>query len=133
MLGVGVRTDPVKQHSRRRWFGTVASLAAVYALVLNVVLSSLLLASVSPAAYAAGLEICAVSPDHGDYGKRPGQVAVHCPVCVFSHAPGAPPQPTLLAVSRIAIAISPTFAYEAAIVARLVATNHQARAPPALI
>ena len=123
----------MKQHSHRRWFGTVASLAAAYALVLNVVLSSLLLASVSPAAYAAGLEICAVSPDHNDSGKSSGQVAVHCPVCVFSHAPGAPPQPTLFAVSRIAIAISPAFAHEAAIVARLVATDHQARAPPALI
>ncbi len=123
----------MKQHSRRRWFGTVASLAAAYALVLNVVLSSLLLAAVSPAAYAAGFEICAVNPDHGDTGKSPGQVAVHCPVCVFSHAPGAPPQPTLFAVSRIAILIEPDFAREPAIVARLAATDHQARGPPRLI
>ena len=123
----------MKQHTRKSLFGTVASMAAAYALVLNVILSSLLLASVSPAAYAAGLEICAVNPDHNDAGKSSGQTAVHCPVCVFSHAPGAPPQPTLFAVSRIAIAISPAFAHEAAIVARLTATDHQARAPPALI
>ena len=123
----------MKQHSRKRWFGTVASLAAAYALVLNVVLSSLLLAAVSPAAYATGFEICAVNPDHGDTGKGTGQVAVHCPVCVFSHAPGAPPQPTLFLTSRIAIAIAPTVAREAAVVARLAATDHQARAPPELI
>jgi hypothetical protein len=123
----------LQQHSRRRWFGTVASLAAAYALVLNVILSSLLLASVSPAAYAAGFEICAVNPDHGDTGKGTGQVAVHCPVCVFSHAPGAPPQPTLFLVSRITITIAPSFAHEAAVVARLAATDHQARGPPRLI
>jgi len=123
----------VKQHSRRRWFGTVASLAAAYALVLNVVLSSLLLASVSPAAYAAGFEICAVNPDHGDAGQGSGQVAVHCPVCVFSHAPGAPPQPTLFLTSRIAVTVAPSFSRESAVVARLAATDHQARAPPRLI
>jgi hypothetical protein len=122
----------VKQHSRRRWFGTVASLAAAYALVLNVVLSSLLLASVSPAAYAAGFEICAVNPDHGDAGKTSGQAMVHCPVCVFSHAPGAPPQPTIFHTVRLAITVAPTIAREAAIVARLAATDHQARAPPEL-
>ena len=123
----------MKQHSRRRWFGTVASIAAAYALVLNVMLSSLLLASVSPAAYAAGLEICAVNPDHGDAGKSSGQTALHCPVCVFSHAPGAPPQPTEFLTSRIAITIAPTVAREAAVIARLAATDHQARAPPRLI
>ena len=111
----------------------MASLAAAYALVLNVILSSLLLASVSPAAYAAGLEICAVSPDHNDAGKGSGQAALHCPVCVFSHAPGAPPQPTLFLTSRIAIAVAPTVSREAAVVARLAATDHQARAPPELI
>ncbi|MDB5652778.1 MAG: hypothetical protein JWQ94_391, partial [Tardiphaga sp.] len=115
------------------WFGTVASLAAAYALVLNVILSSLLLASVSPAAYAAGFEICAVNPDHGDTGKGTSQVAVHCPVCVFSHAPGAPPQPTLFLVARIAVTVAPSFGQEAAIVARLAATDHQARGPPRLI
>ena len=123
----------MKQHSRRRWFGTVASLAAAYALVLNVILSSLLLASVSPAAYAAGFEICAVSPDHGDAGKSPGQVAVHCPICVFSHAPGAPPQPTQFLTTRIAVTIAPTVARGAAVIARLAATDHQARGPPRLI
>ena len=120
----------MKQHSHRRRFGTVASLAAAYALVLNVILSSLLLASVSPALYAAGFEICAVNPDHGDAGKSPGQVAVHCPVCVFAHAPGAPPQPTEFLTTRIAITLAPTIAREAAVIARLAATDHQARAPP---
>lgn len=107
-------------------------MAAAYALVLNVILSSLLLASVSPALSAAGFEICAVNPDHGDAGKSPGQVAVHCPVCVFAHA-GAPPQPTEFVTSRTAITIAPTIAREAAVIARLAATDHQARAPPQLI
>ena len=49
--------------SRKRWFGAVASLAAAYALVLNVVLSSLLLAAISPTAQAAGFELCLTHPD----------------------------------------------------------------------
>ena len=108
-------------------------MAAAYALVLNVILSSLLLASVSPAAYAAGLEICAVNPDHGDAGKSSGQATLHCPVCVINHAPGAPPQPTTFHTARLAIIVAPTIARETVVVARLAATDHQARAPPRLI
>ena len=123
-------------HSRKRRFGTVASLAAAYALVLNVILSSLLLASVSPAAYAAGFEICANNPDlaaaHEDAGKTTGKPSVHCPVCVAHHAAGAPSSPAALLASRIAIVVARLAAPDDAHAAHRASADHQARAPPRL-
>ncbi len=123
-------------HLRKRRFGAVASLAAAYALVLNVILSSLLLASVSPAAYAAGIEICANNPDvaaaHDDAGKTTGKPSVHCPVCVGHHAAGAPPAPMASLASRIAIATAPVLAPDDAVVTHRAGADHQARAPPRL-
>ena len=90
----------LKYSLHKRLIGSVASLAAAYALVLNVVLSSMLLASLSPTALAAGTEICAASAVYGiahdnagqsDADQAPGAVAAHCPVCVFAHLPGTPP------------------------------------------
>jgi hypothetical protein len=126
----------LKHLSRKRWFGAVASLAAAYALVLNVVFSSMLLASVSPAAAAAGFEICANNPDlaaaHGDDGKTTGKIAVHCPICVGQHAPGAPPSHEPHFASRFAVAIAPVLAPDVVSVARPANADHQARAPPRL-
>ncbi|UGV25175.1 hypothetical protein E0H22_05475 [Rhodopseudomonas boonkerdii] len=122
--------------SRKRWFGAVASLAAVYALVLNVVLSSLILASISPAAQAAGLELCLTHPDlaasPGTDGKTTGAPAVHCPACVGTHAPGTPPTSVTFSISRIAIAMAPIVAHNDRIVARTATSDHRARAPPQL-
>jgi hypothetical protein len=121
--------------SRKRRFGAVASFAAAYALVLNVILSSLLLASVSPAAYAAGIEICANNPDlaaaHDDAGNTTGKPSVHCPVCIGHHASGAPPSVVSLP-TRIALVIAPAIVPDDAAVAHRASTGHQARAPPRL-
>jgi hypothetical protein len=126
----------LKHSSRKRFFGAVASLAAAYALVLNVVLSSMLLAAMSPTAMAAGFEICANNPDfaaaHDDAGKQSGKPALHCPVCVGHHAPAAPPSPVAWLVSRVAVTIAPAFAPDIAFVAHPAHTSHQARAPPRL-
>ncbi|QUS41752.1 hypothetical protein RPMA_25040 [Tardiphaga alba] len=114
----------------------MASLAAVYALVLNVVLSSLILASVSPAAQAAGFELCLTHPDLAvsldDNGKTTGAPAVHCPACLGTHAPGAPPAIATFAITRIAIAITPFTAPDDRIVAERATSDHRARAPPQL-
>lgn len=123
--------------SRKRWFGAVASLAAAYALVLNVVLSSMLLAALSPTAIAAGFEICHNNPDlaaQQDDGsdKSTGQAAVHCPICVGHHAPGAPPEAIAFSISRIAVARAPAMAANAAPIALFAPRDHRARAPPRL-
>jgi hypothetical protein len=126
----------VTHGSRKRWFGAVASLAAAYALVLNVVLSSLVLAAVPPAAQVAGFELClahpdlAASPDDGS--KSTGAPAVHCPLCIGTHAPGAPPTIATFSVSRIAIAIAPAKVPDDRIITAQTTTDHRARAPPQL-
>ncbi|HEY8337819.1 MAG TPA: hypothetical protein VIQ05_28825, partial [Tardiphaga sp.] len=101
----------MKHLSRKRIVGAVASFVATYALVLNVVFSSMLLAAVSPVVAAAGFEICVNNPDlaaaHDDAGKTTGKAVVHCPLCVGSHAAGAlPPTGPSFAV-RVAVAAAP--------------------------
>jgi hypothetical protein len=125
----------VTHGSRKGWFGAVASLAAVYALVLNVVLSSLLLASIPPAAQAAALELCLTHPDLAATPDGSGKTtapAVHCPICVGTHAPGAPPSVAIISISRVAIAIAPIATPDARVVAKQAASDHRARAPPQL-
>lgn len=123
--------------SRKRRFGGWAALVAAYALVFNVVLSSLVMASLSPAAFAASMEICASNPDlaasHDDDGKTSGKVAVHCPVCVGSHAAGTPPPAGPALSVRVAIVVAPSFAAAADVVATAATSSHRARAPPRLI
>jgi hypothetical protein len=122
--------------SRKRRFGAVASLAAAYALVLNVILSSLLLASVSPADAAAGYQICHNNPDiaaaQDDVGKTTGQAPAHCPLCVGNHAPGAPPALNVVFASRIATAIATAVAPDETVTAHVITSDHRARAPPRL-
>jgi hypothetical protein len=117
-------------------FGGLASLVAAYALVFNVVLSSLVTASMSPAAFAASMEICANNPDiaaaHDDAGKTTGKPAVHCPVCVGSHAAGTPPPSGPSFAVRTAVVVAPDFAPAADVVADATTSSHRARAPPHL-
>lgn len=121
--------------SRKRRFGAVASLAAAYALVLNVLLSSLILAAIPPAAQAAGFELCLTHPDLAATPDGSGKTtapAVHCPLCLGTHAPGAPPTVATFHVSRIAIAIAPVISPDPRIVALRATSDHRARAPPQL-
>ncbi|UZE50174.1 DUF2946 family protein [Rhodopseudomonas sp. P2A-2r] len=127
----------MKHLSRKRIVGAVASFVAAYALVLNVMLSSMLLASLSPVAAAAGFEICANNPDlaaaHDDAGKSTGKAVVHCPLCVGNHhAAGAlPPTGPSFAV-RVAVASPPAFTPGGSVATRAATSSHQARAPPRL-
>jgi hypothetical protein len=122
--------------SRKRWFGGVASLAAAYALVLNIILSSMLLASISPADAAAGYQICHNNPDlaaaQDDAGKTTGKPTAHCPLCTGSHAPGAPPAQAIFVATRVAIAIVLEPAPDDTVVAHVITSDHRARAPPHL-
>jgi hypothetical protein len=133
---IGHRERVLKHLSRKRFVGAVASFVAAYALALNVVLSSMLLAAVSPAAAAAGFEICANNPDlaaaHDDAGKSTGKAVVHCPICVGNHAAGVlPPTGPSFAV-RIAVTSPPAFTPGGSVATRAATSSHQARAPPRL-
>jgi hypothetical protein len=111
-------------------------LAAAYVLVLNVVLSSLLLAAISPADAAAGYQICHNNPDGtattDDAGKTSGKPVAHCPLCTGSHAPGAPQAQTAFIATRIAVAIALVAAPDDSFVAAPATSDHRARAPPHL-
>ncbi|ABD90008.1 DUF2946 family protein [Rhodopseudomonas palustris] len=116
--------------------GLTASFIAAYALVLNVVLSSLLLAALSPTAQVASAAICVTHPDQttgvpGD-DKPTGIAVVHCPACIGNHAPGAPPAIASFAITRIAVAIEAVVPAANDRRPRQVAAGHRARAPPQL-
>ncbi|NVN87086.1 MAG: hypothetical protein HXX15_13475 [Rhodopseudomonas sp.] len=123
--------------SRKRRIGTAAAFAAAYALVLNVILSSALLASLSPPAFAAAHEFCLNGGDAtaalDDAGKPAKSATVRCPICVGNHVAGAlpPAQPVLL--GRVAIAVAPQPTFETPRVAPDPTHDHQPRGPPRLI
>jgi hypothetical protein len=85
---------------RKRRVGLGAAWLAAYALVLNVILSSALLATLSPSAFANGHPLCTSSSDVGIAGddSSPAKPSgVHCPMCIGNHVAGVPPVlPTLL-------------------------------------
>ena len=120
----------------KRRVGWGAACVAAYALVFNVILSSMLVASISPLAGAAAQELC-ISSDNGDaartdadnHGKRTN---VHCPLCVGHHVSGAlpPPQPTL--TDRIPLPASAVYSFRQRIVAYARSFDHLSRGPPAL-
>jgi hypothetical protein len=123
--------------SRKRRIGTAAAFAAAYALVLNVILSSALLASLSPTAFAAAHELCINGGDataaQNDAGKTGNSSTVRCPICVGNHASGALPPAVPPLVSRVAVAVSPQPAFDGAILALATPHDHQPRGPPQLI
>jgi hypothetical protein len=123
--------------ARKRRIGTAAAFAAAYALVLNVILSSALLASLSPTAFAAAHELCinggdaaAAQNDAGKTGKAP---TIRCPICVGNHASGALPPAVPPLVTRVAVAVSDRPVFDAICVACDPAHDHQPRGPPRLI
>ena len=120
----------------KRRIGRGAAFFAAYALVLNVILSGMLVASISPVAGAAAQELC-ISSDNGDatrtdadkHGKKTN---VHCPLCVGHHVSGAlpPPQPTL--TDRIPLTASAVYSFRQWIIAYARSFDHLSRGPPAL-
>ena len=126
----------MKYLANKRLIGSAASLAAAYAFVLHVVLSSLIASAMSPAAYAAGMQICANNPDvaaaHDDAGKAGSKTTVHHQACVCHHAAGTPPPSGSYFAVRVAIASTPVFAPTVDIVAPVAISSHSARGPPHL-
>ncbi len=120
----------------KRRIGRGAAFVAAYALVLNVILAGMLVASISPLAGAAAQELC-ISGDNGDAArtdadKHGKKTNVHCPLCVGHHASGAlpPPQPTL--TDRIPLTASAVYSFRQRIVAYARSFDHLSRGPPAL-
>lgn len=120
----------------RQRVGRAAAFVAAYALVLNVILSSLLVASISPAAAAAGQILCINSTDadaaHDDAGKSGRGGAIHCPLCVGHHVTGALPPRELALGARLSVVVTTIRAFETRFVARFRSYDHQSRGPPAL-
>jgi hypothetical protein len=124
--------------ARRRRIGWGTVFIAVYALVFNVILSSILIASISPTAAAAAHELCISSDDgiavRSDADKQHGKTTVRCPLCVGHHVSGAlppPPQPAL--AERLPLAAPAVFAFRQRIVAHARSFDHLSRGPPVLI
>lgn len=119
--------------------GIGAAWLAAYALVLNVILSSVLhAAALSPLTWAAGHMLCANSADIGavrdDAGKGDKRASVHCPLCVGNHSTAAlPPPPFPVLIERVPSKTGAVVASGDVFVARAKFSDNQARGPPGLI
>lgn len=118
----------------KRRIGWGAAFIAAYALVFNVILSSILIASISPAAAAAAHELC-ISSDNGDAArtdadKNSGKSAIHCPLCVGHHVAASlpPPQPAL--IDRVSLTANVVYSFQQRIIAYAKSFDHLSRGPP---
>lgn len=128
----------MKYASRKR-IGIGVAWFAAYALVLNVILSSVLhAAALSPLTLAAGHILCANSAELGavqdDAGKSDKRASVHCPLCVGNHSAAAlPPPPFPVLIERVASQTASVAASSDVFVALAKFSDNQARGPPGLI
>jgi hypothetical protein len=119
---------------RIKRIGRFAASVAAYALVFNVILTSALLASVSPVKFNALHELClnggsAPSTEDGDDAAKP---VIRCPMCISGVAAiDLSPQSAVQAI-RIALHVLFEPAQPDTIVPRLVAGDHRPRGPPKL-
>lgn len=122
--------------TRIRSIGRWAAFVAAYALVFNVMLTSTLLATVSPSKLNAFHELClngsSAIPD-ADGNTDPGKPVVRCPLCLSSAVAMAdqPPQTPALAI-RIALRILFEPVVHDHVVVRFAKSDHQPRGPPHL-
>ncbi|MDO8978501.1 MAG: hypothetical protein Q7V17_04635 [Afipia sp.] len=122
--------------TRIRSIGRWAAFVAAYALVFNVMLTSALLATVSPSKANAFHELClngsSAIPD-ADGNTDPGKPVVRCPLCLSSAVAMAdqPPQTPALAI-RIALRVLFEPAAHDHVVVRFAESDHQPRGPPHL-
>lgn len=121
--------------ARIRTIGRWAAFVAAYALVFNVMLTSALLAKVSPLKLDALHELClngASSPSDAGGGTDDGKPIIRCPLCVSSAAAVADlPQTPALAI-RIALQVFFEPVRHDDGVARFATLDHQPRGPPHL-
>lgn len=121
----------------KRRIGWGAAFIAAYALVFNVILSSILIASVSPIAAADAHELCisGVTADGLPAGTDTsgGKVTIHCPLCVGHHVVADLPPPPITFAERIPLRAEVVHSFQARIFARVRSFDHQSRGPPALI
>lgn len=122
--------------TRIRAIGRWAAFVAAYALVFNVMLTSALLATISPSKLNAFHELClngsSAVPD-ADGNTDPGKPVVRCPMCLSSAVAMAdqPPQTPALAI-RIALRVLFEPAAHDHVVVRFAESDHQPRGPPHL-
>lgn len=122
--------------TRIRSIGRWAAFVAVYALVFNVMLTSALLASISPLKFNALHELClngsSAIPD-ADGSSDPAKPIVRCPLCLSSAVATAdqPPQTPALAI-RIALRVLFEPAPNDHVTVRFAESDHQPRGPPHL-
>lgn len=121
--------------SRKRNIAVIAAFVAAYAVVLNVVLASSLLAGQAAARPLAGHEFCLAAADNDAAPVDPAKTkpaAIHCPLCIAQHIAALTPPVAPAAAIRLAFGI----AYEPLRAAPLVAVeprrDHRPRGPPTL-
>lgn len=121
--------------SRIKRIGRFAAWAAAYALVFNVMVTSALLATISPLKFDALHELClsgsSASPNT-DGGNDSGKPIIRCPMCISGVAAiDLPPQSPALAI-RIALHVpfEPVRLDDG--VALYPTSDHQPRGPPHL-
>jgi hypothetical protein len=121
----------------KRRVGWGAAFIAAYALVFNALLSSILVASISPVDAALAQELCVNSLDadmgRADADKHSGKKAVHCPLCVGHYVSGALPPPQAALIDRIPLTASVVHSFHQRIVAYARSYDHLSRGPPALV
>lgn len=120
------------QFARKRRIAWLAAFAAAYALVLNVLLSSAVLAA-QPVQWFAGHEFClsdqSAAPTDPTKTKP---AAIHCPLCIGHHVSAAPPPVAPAVAVRLAFGIAYDPPRDRPFVAFRQTHDHQARGPPAL-
>lgn len=121
----------------KRRIGCGAAFIAAYALVFNVILSSILVASISPLAAAAAHALCISSGDGNaartDADNNRGKTAAHCPLCVGHTVAGALPPPHPALIARVALTARAVHSFRQRIIAHARTCDHLSRGPPALI
>lgn len=107
-----------------------AAWAAAYALVLNVLLTSALLAAQSPVQLQAGHEFCLANADVEPGKAKPAPA--HCPLCIGHHVSAAPPPVAPAVAIRLAFGTAYDPPRDTPFVAFTRSRDHQPRGPPAL-
>lgn len=115
--------------------GRFAASVAAYALALNVMLTSALLASISPLQFNALHEFCFNSApaqlDATSDGDRTAAPVIHCPLCLSPAAVALTPQAPAIATRIVVPAPLPSAPHDT-VTTRFASSDHQARGPPRL-